>query len=126
MLIKGWMKFLKIYVILPCLLVAQVSMAEPKPGLRHAKVFQGIGLSAGASLEAPCYSLEYTYHLARAWHLRFALYATEQQAAIAINQLGLQTLLAYTLWRHQSNYYMNLLLTNHRVLSLLLAPGYIL
>jgi hypothetical protein len=133
-------------------------MAETMPELRHVKGFQGIGLSTGATLEAPCFSLDYTYHLARAWQLKFALgYATGEQAAIAIDQLGLQTLLAYTLWSHQSNYYTNLLagcnlayrwqenirkrqqqtylqlgflvgcdlelyVTNHCVLSLILAP----
>lgn len=133
-------------------------MAETKPVLRHVNGFQGIGLSVGSTLEAPCCSLDYTYYLARAWQLKFALgYATGQQAAIAMDQLGLQTLLAYTIWSHQSNYYTNLLagcnlayrwqenirkrqqqtypqlnfllgcgldlyLTNHCILSLVLAP----
>jgi hypothetical protein len=152
------LKFVTIHVIFSYLLIAQVAKAETKPELRHVNGFQGIGLSAGTSLEAPCLSLDYTYHLARAWQLKFGLaYSTGQKAAIAMDQLGLQALLAYTCWSHQSNYYTNLLagcnlayrwqenmrkrqqqtylqldflvgcgletyLTNHLVLTLLLAP----
>lgn len=107
---KRGLKFSPIYVILSCLLASQVARAEPKPELRHVSGFQSIGLSTGATLEAPCYSLDYTYHLTRAWQIKFGLgYATAQQAAITMNQLGLQSLLGYTCWSHQSNYYTNLL-----------------
>jgi hypothetical protein len=107
---KRWLQFTQIYVILSCLLSSQVAMAKPKPELRHVNSFQGIGLSAGLSLEAPCYGLDYTYHLARAWQLKFGLgYATGQQAAIAMDQLGLQALLAHTLCNYQNNYYTNVL-----------------
>jgi hypothetical protein len=58
-------KFLTIDVILFSLLAGQMAMAATKPELRHVKGFQGIGLSAGTTLEAPCCSLDYTYHLAR-------------------------------------------------------------
>jgi hypothetical protein len=102
-------KFL-LNVILLYLLATQVAMAQTKPELRLVNGFQGIGLSAGATLEAPCYSLEYAYQFNRDWQLKLGVgYATGQQAAIVMNQLGLQTLLAYTLWSHQSNYYTNLL-----------------
>jgi hypothetical protein len=158
MLVKRWLKFFKVYVILSYLLTTQVAMAETTLVLRHVKGFQGIGLSGGSTLEAPCCSLDYIYHLARAWQLKFGLgYATGQKAHLAIDQVGLQALVAHTLWSHHSNYYTNVLggcnlaymwqenirrrqqqtyfglgilvgcglelyLTNHLILSLLLAP----
>jgi hypothetical protein len=153
---KRLFKFLSIYVIPLCLSSPQVAVAKPE--LRHVNGFQSIGLAAGSSLEAPCYSLDYTYHLNRVWQLGFGLgYARGEEAAIAMEQLGLESLLAYTCWSHESNYYTNLLagcslayrwhenirkrqqqtylqlnfllgcsldlyLTNHCVLSLVLAP----
>jgi hypothetical protein len=110
MLTKRWLKFLKVYVIFSCLLATQVVMAETIPVLRHVQGFQGLGFSAGTTLEMPCFSLDYAYHLARAWHLQFGLgYATGQKANLAIDQVGLQALFAHTFWSHQSNYYTNLL-----------------
>ncbi|MHB9147580.1 MAG: hypothetical protein ACYC2U_04060 [Candidatus Amoebophilus sp.] len=80
------------------------------PALRHVQGFQSLGLSVGSSLEAPCLSLDYTYHLSRVWHLQFSLgYAGGQKSHLIMNQLGLQALVARTLWSHQSNYYVNLL-----------------
>jgi hypothetical protein len=109
---KRLFKFLSIYVIPLCLSSPQVAVAvaEPKPELRHVNGFQGIGLSAGSSLEAPCYSLDYTYHLNRTWHLQFGLgYARDQKKRLVVDEVGLQALLAHTLWSHQNNYYTNVL-----------------
>ena len=110
MLVKRGLKFFKVYVIFSYLLTTQVSMAETMPVVRHIRGFQALGLSAGSTLEAPCLSLDYTVHLARAWHLQFGLgYANGQKAHLVMDQVGLQSLLAHTLWSHQSNYYTDLL-----------------
>src|SRR5689334_15566838 len=103
MFVKRWLKFLKRFIIIACLLITSRTLAAPTPELRHIRGFQGIGLSAGTSLEAPCFSLDYTVHLARTWHLQFGLgYATGQKGHLAMDQIGLQALLAHTLWSYQS------------------------
>ena len=158
MFVKRWLTFLKGFIIISCLLVTHTTLAGPISELRHVQGFQELGLSGGSSLDAPCHSLDYIFHLTRTWHLQFGLgYATGQKPNLAMDEIGLQALLAHTLWSHQSNYYTNLLggcnlayrwqenlrrrqqktyfglgilvgcglelyLTNHLVLSLLLAP----
>jgi hypothetical protein len=110
MFVKRWLTFLKGCIIISCLLVTHTTLAGPISELRHVKGFQGLGLSTGTSLEAPCYSLNYIYHLARTWHLQFDLgYATGQKHHLAMDEVGLQALLAHTLCSHQTNYYTNVL-----------------
>ena len=83
-------------------------MASPE--LRHVQGFQNLGLIVGSSLEAPYLSVDYIYHLSRVWHLQLSLgYLGTQKPHVTMDQLGLQALVARTLWSHQSNYYVNLL-----------------
>lgn len=76
--------------------------------LRHVQGFQGLELSAGAGLELPLLSLSYTYYLTRVWHLTLALgMASGAVERLTMNDSWLLPLVAYTLWSHQSNYYVS-------------------